>query len=239
MELRAPSAQGIASEIQGLVRATDEARYLSAQFAPPSERQMLLCLYAFDVSLEHASKASENALVCELRLAWWQEAVAGLHASQAHRGHPILQGLLEVPSPALRYLRQIVHLRRLDLGMREEGLSSWRFHCKPASATDMAGLIGNRLGHAVACVLGFGRGDHRRRQLAAWMALYAARRACGPDSQDAEPWVRSARECGFPRDRRCIGASAHLALARGLPQEPKGLALRCALLRAALAPPRR
>lgn len=76
-----------------MIEAHDPVRFSSALLAPAERRRGLLALLALNVELARISAMAHEALIAEIRLAWWREALAGL--AQGHtRGHPVLSELL-------------------------------------------------------------------------------------------------------------------------------------------------
>jgi len=216
------------TEIAGLVREKDEARFFSAQFAEPHQRARLLAAYAFDLALADVQRASAQPLVCEIKLAWWDEALAELRASGQHRGHPVLQGLQSLPQGGFRYARQMILARRHLVALS----------AGEASYTLSAGAVGHRLGLVCAIVLGLSPTTRPARQLAAWSAVYALSREPNPASEALAVWRGKARQLGFPTHSQCVGGSAHLALVDSDKPFPMGLALRLRLFASVIRPPR-
>ena len=70
--------------IAGVVRRHDPDRFLTALFAPPSKRDALLTLYAFNHELARAREVVSEPPLALIRLQWWREVVEG-----AVRRHPV------------------------------------------------------------------------------------------------------------------------------------------------------
>jgi phytoene synthase len=64
------------------VRRHDPDRFLTALFAPPDKRSVLLVLYAFNHELARAREAAHEPALALIRLHWWREVVQG--AVRAH-----------------------------------------------------------------------------------------------------------------------------------------------------------
>jgi len=98
---------------EGLVRAADKDRFLSALFAPAEHRNALLALYAFNLEIARVREVAREALAGEIRLQWWSDAVEG-----RGEGHPVAAALLETVA---RYqlptepFRTLIDARRFDL----------------------------------------------------------------------------------------------------------------------------
>ena len=84
-------------DLDGVVRRADPDRWLSSRFiADPSQRSDVIALYAFDHELERAGRVASNALLAEIRLTWWREALDEIFAGVAVRYHPAAARLTEV-----------------------------------------------------------------------------------------------------------------------------------------------
>jgi phytoene synthase len=80
-----------------LVRAADRDRYLSSLFAPDQLRPRLLALYAFNVEIARIRETVSEAMVGEIKLKWWHDAIESLYAGN-DTGHPVVAAL----APAVR-----------------------------------------------------------------------------------------------------------------------------------------
>lgn len=77
-----------------LLREDDKERYLASLFAPADRRQALFSLYAFDLETASVAARVHEPLAGEIRLQWWQDALAGNIADQA-AGHPVAAAFLD------------------------------------------------------------------------------------------------------------------------------------------------
>ena len=69
---------------------------MSSRFiADRQARADAAAIYAFDGELARAPHASTNPIVCEMRLAWWSEALDEIFEGRAVRRHPIAEALAE------------------------------------------------------------------------------------------------------------------------------------------------
>lgn len=75
--------------IAALVRRHDPDRFLTALFAPPEKRDVLLVLYAFNHELARAREVVSEPPLALIRLQWWREVVEG-----AGRRHEVAEPLL-------------------------------------------------------------------------------------------------------------------------------------------------
>ncbi len=74
------------------VRRLDRERYLAALFAPDGRREALFALYAFDLEIAKTAEVVSEALLGEIRLQWWRDAIDELYAGSV-REHPVLAAL--------------------------------------------------------------------------------------------------------------------------------------------------
>lgn len=65
------------SACAALVRRHDPDRFLCALFAPPSGREALFALYAFNHELARAREVVSEPTLALIRLQWWREVVEG------------------------------------------------------------------------------------------------------------------------------------------------------------------
>jgi 15-cis-phytoene synthase len=84
--------------IAALVRRNDPDRFLTALFAPPSRRDTLLVLYAFNHELARAPEVASDPTLALIRLQWWREVVEGVrkpHEVATPLSEAIASGALE------------------------------------------------------------------------------------------------------------------------------------------------
>ena len=62
---------------EALVREGDPDRYWASLFAPADKRPHLNALYAFNFEIARVREAVREALVGEIRLQWWRDALQG------------------------------------------------------------------------------------------------------------------------------------------------------------------
>lgn len=73
-----------------LVRRVDEDRWLASRFAPDDARGRLIAIYALNHEIARAAEAVRTPAIGDIRLAWWREALAEVHAGKRPRVHPVL-----------------------------------------------------------------------------------------------------------------------------------------------------
>src|SRR3982750_2661447 len=87
-------AQLEGSDLDVLVGGVDPDRWLSSRFVADREsRADVVALYAFDGELARAPRVASNALLGEIRLAWWREALDEIYGARAVRRHPVADAL--------------------------------------------------------------------------------------------------------------------------------------------------
>jgi phytoene synthase len=102
---------------EALVRAADKDRFLAALFAPAEHRGALHALYAFNVEIVRVRESIHEPLAGEIRLQWWNDAIAGKAAGDVE-ANPVAAALL---AAVARYrlprelLTGLIAARRFDL----------------------------------------------------------------------------------------------------------------------------
>jgi 15-cis-phytoene synthase len=102
---------------EALVRAADKDRFLAALFAPAEHRGALHALYAFNIEIARVREVISEPLAGEIRLQWWNDAIAGKEAGDV-QANPVAAALL---AAAARYrlpselLTGLIAARRFDL----------------------------------------------------------------------------------------------------------------------------
>ncbi|MFT4251238.1 MAG: squalene/phytoene synthase family protein, partial [Caulobacter sp.] len=82
------------SGLDDLVRRMDPDRWLASRFiADPAARADVVALYAYNYELARVAGGVSNALMGEIRLTWWREAVDELAAGKPPRKHPAVEAL--------------------------------------------------------------------------------------------------------------------------------------------------
>src|SRR6267154_1500099 len=102
---------------EALVRAADKDRFLAALFAPAEHRGALHALYAFNIEIARVREIIREPLAGEIRLQWWNDAIAGQGGDEAG-SHPVAAALLAAVArhrlPAA-LLTALIAARRFDL----------------------------------------------------------------------------------------------------------------------------
>lgn len=74
------------------LRLVDRERYLCCLFLPRREREAAFALYAFYHEVAKTADVVSEAMLGEIRLQWWREALDEIFAGTPRR-HPVVQGL--------------------------------------------------------------------------------------------------------------------------------------------------
>lgn len=73
-------------------RRDDPDRWLASLFAPDAVRPHLAALLAFNGELSRTREQVSQAMLGEIRLQWWREAIEGIYVGNP-RSHPVVRGL--------------------------------------------------------------------------------------------------------------------------------------------------
>lgn len=194
-------------DLDALVRRVDPDRWLSSRFiADPQARADVVTIYAYDHELARAPKVASNALLGEIRLTWWREALDEIYEGRPVRRHPTAQALADL---ALRRTLPRAPLEAMIDGRYPE-LDKLRMDPKDALtwARDTAG----QAGEIAASILAPGADPGPARAVGAAWAL-ARRAADAPALQGtADTALRGAREAVRKLDEAAFPAVAHAAL---------------------------
>src|SRR5437762_185405 len=86
--------RGQTADLDALIRRVDPDRWLSSRFiGQAAPRADVIALYAFDHELARAPRVASNALLGEMRLTWWREALEEIFEGRPVRQHPAAQAL--------------------------------------------------------------------------------------------------------------------------------------------------
>ncbi len=107
-----------AADLITQVRAGDYERFLAIQLASADKRAALYAVTAFSVELGRIAETVSEAMIGQIKLAWWREALEEIIAGGAPRNHPVVGALAAVyaQQPAVfAPLLQMVEARGCDL----------------------------------------------------------------------------------------------------------------------------
>lgn len=94
----------------------DPDRFAAAMAAPVAARAVLFPLYAFNVEAARAPWVTEEAMIAEMRLQWWRDALDEIAAGGVIRRHEVVTPLAHLLTPALaRMLDAGIAARRWDI----------------------------------------------------------------------------------------------------------------------------
>ena len=198
-----------AQDLDSVVRRLDPDRWLSSRFiADPLARADVVTLYAYDHELARAPLVASNALLGEIRLTWWREALDEIYGGKAVRGHPTALALADVvrrrgvPRELLETLVE-ARYRELDPApMTENEVVDWARDTGGVTAQAAAAILdpatdgGLALGGGAAWALGRRLADAPQLRPAFMRVLHAARGASAGLSVAAFPAVAHAALAG-------------------------------------------
>ena len=182
------------------VERADPDRFLAAMAAPPEARRVLFPIYAANAEIARAPYAASEALIAEMRLQWWRDAMGEIVVGEGVRRHEVTTPLAEVLPPAgARLMSMAADARSWDV-------SGEPFADEHALLFHIDGTAGN-LSWASALALGTTDLDLEGRVrdeataggLAAWLRAVPAYRERGreplPDASEAA--IRALAERGL------------------------------------------
>jgi 15-cis-phytoene synthase len=77
-----------------LLRREDRDRWLASLFVPREPRRHIHALYAFSLEVARVPEVVSEALLGEIRLQWWRDALEGTNAAEA-KANPVAAALLD------------------------------------------------------------------------------------------------------------------------------------------------
>lgn len=99
-----------------LVERADPLRFRVAMAAPVSARRILFPLYAFNVEVARAPWVTQEAMIAEMRLQWWRDALEEIGTGGSVRKHEVVDGLRDVfDTEAATCLDALIAARRWDI----------------------------------------------------------------------------------------------------------------------------
>lgn len=96
----------------------DPARFEAAMFAPEHRREDLFALIALNVELSRIPESVSEPMLGEIRLQWWDDAIAALFDGGAVTGHEVIAALAQPITEkrlAIDNLIDLIDARRLTL----------------------------------------------------------------------------------------------------------------------------
>ena len=99
-----------------LVERADPLRFRAAMAAPVPARQILFPLYAFNVEVARAPWVTQEAMIAEMRLQWWRDALEEIAEGRTVRKHEVVDALAGVlDATGARCLDGLIAARRWDV----------------------------------------------------------------------------------------------------------------------------
>jgi phytoene synthase len=90
----------MSQDLDAQVRAAHPDRWLASRFiADPKARADVIALYAFNYELARVAGGVSNALMGEIRLTWWREAMEEALAGKPPRRHPVVEAVSDAFPP--------------------------------------------------------------------------------------------------------------------------------------------
>src|SRR5580704_15885570 len=99
------------SPIGALVRNHDRDRFQTALFAPAGSREALFALYAFNYEIARVRESVREAMLGQIRLQWWREAIAAAYAGAPPRRHEVVEPLtaaLRAPGLSREHFERLI-----------------------------------------------------------------------------------------------------------------------------------
>ena len=99
-----------------IVQRADPDRFLAVMSAPVAARATLFPLFAFNIEVARAPWATQEPLIAQMRLQWWQDAVEEIAAGQSPRKHEVVGPLAAVmPGLPLAAFKALIAARQWDI----------------------------------------------------------------------------------------------------------------------------
>lgn len=104
------------SACAGLVQRGDPDRFMAAMAARPAARDVLFPLYAFNLEVARAPWLTQEAMIAEMRLQWWRDALEEIGQGGNVRRHEVVTPLAAVlDADAATLLDKLIVARRWDI----------------------------------------------------------------------------------------------------------------------------
>ena len=99
-----------------LLERGDAARFRAVMAAPAPVRPKLFAIFAFNLEVARAPWVTQEPMIAEMRLQWWQDALGEIAAGGDVRRHEVVTPLADALSvQAAEDLRDLVTARRWDI----------------------------------------------------------------------------------------------------------------------------
>ncbi len=102
-----------------IVRRGDPDRFLAAMAAPPSARNALFPIYAFNVEIARAVQLIHEPMIARIRLQWWRDTLEEISSRNLARSHEIAGPLADVlDAESVCLLSELTGARERDIERR-------------------------------------------------------------------------------------------------------------------------
>jgi phytoene/squalene synthetase len=99
-----------------LVERGDPDRFAATMAAPVEARKVLFPIYAFNVEVSRAPWVTQEAIIAEMRLQWWMDALEEIASGGIVRRHEVVTSLAHVlDADAARMLQRAATARLWDI----------------------------------------------------------------------------------------------------------------------------
>lgn len=106
-----------AEAVAELVARGDPERWRSAMTAEPPARPGLMTLYAFNLEIARAPWVASEPILAEIRLRWWQDAIAEIYDGAPPRRHEVVEplaGIIQADDLPRRLFEEMIAARAAD-----------------------------------------------------------------------------------------------------------------------------
>jgi len=208
----------VSDAVTELVEGADRDRWLATLYAPVALRPAILAVHALDLEFAKVTATTSDAMLGEIKLAWWRERLVDLDAGLAP-AQPVLRALAAEVVP------------RGVMGATLAGFEDGWLALVAGDVEGHVAMRGRAVGSAFAILAG-GDAAIGAQLGSAWAAGEAAR--AGHDVARAAP-VRADPPLRWLAGLAALGRRDIDRMARGLPLEARATAARqWVMLRAAL-----
>lgn len=99
-----------------IVERGDPLRFRTVMAAPVASRAPLFAIYAFNIEVARAPWVTQEAMIAEMRLQWWRDALEEIAEGRTVRAHEVTRPLADALRPqTAAMLDQLVAARRWDI----------------------------------------------------------------------------------------------------------------------------
>ncbi len=111
-----------------LVRRADSDRLMATMAAPMAARRVLFPIYALNIEIARAPWVTQEAMIAEMRLQWWRDALDEIATGKQVRRHQVVTPLASVLAPDLAAQADaMIAVRRWDI-YRDPFVDEAHFH---------------------------------------------------------------------------------------------------------------